>query len=331
MDGLLTKILANYELDYKNIKKTKGYYIVNTADKTYALRKTGDSADHIEFRCAVQKKLLNNGFFNLEKIYPAREGSLFVLHEEQKYILTDYISGEGAGFEDREELSEILRCLADFHHKSKGAGRVAERFYAAHMGERLKRMAKELSIFRKKINFSKTLSDFDLIFLKNYEYYERNINTAIEILAKTDYNEKLKEALLQNAVCHNLLKKETIVIKESAVFLTSLSDCIRDHFTSDIAMIIARYLKYDIKGSIAAMEIINMYSDFGHTRLDRNDYRIILARLLMPSGFLSVLEQYYKKKRTWAPSALTGDLEYEIKSQKDFWGYIEPLFSICCS
>jgi len=327
MDGLCAKILVNYEIDVKNIKKTKGYYIINTADGAYALRKTPDTTDRIEFRLRLQKNFLSNDYKNIEKIYATTEGNPFVLHEEQKYILTDYLSGEEVRFDDKKELSKILEALSCFHKKSRGLNMVPNEFYSEHMGNRLKKMLEEIRAFKKKINFSKGLSDFDLIFLKNYDYYENNIHKAMEIVDKTNYNEKLKVAFSEKSICHNLLKKEAFAIKEGSVLFSSLSGCLVDHFTSDVAMIIIKYMKYDPERRISIVEIIDMYGDSGHNKLNNDDYNIILARLLMPTGFLNAASQYYIKKRSWAPSAVTGDLQYEINSIESFCKYIEPLFS----
>jgi len=326
MDGLCAKILENYEVNVKNVKKTKGYYIINEKNAAYALKKTTDSAERMEFRYRVQKNLLSNDFNNIEKIYATIEGSPFVSYEEQKYFLTDYIPGTEADFNDKNTLSKVLCKLSDFHQKSKGLSLVPDEFYAFHIGISLKKMLTELSSFRKKINFTKGLRDFDLIFLKNYEYYEKNIHKALEIIAKTNYNEKLKKTSLHNSICHNLLKKETIVCVDDEIFLSAFDRCLVDHATSDIAMIINKYTKYSEDRRISVTEIIDMYSDSGHNKLDEDDYSIILAKLLMPTGFLSALKQYYMKKRSWAPSAVTSDLEFEINSKETFMEYVEPLF-----
>ena len=326
MDGLLAKILSNYDVDIKNIKKTKGYYIINCKNINYVLRKTPDSPERIEFCYRVQKNLLNNDFKNIEKIYITTEGVPYVLHEEQKYILTDYISGREANFDDIKELSKILAKLADFHEKSKGLSPLPNEFYAENMRVRLKKMSVELSALRKKINFSKGLKEFDLIFLKNYEYYENNIYKALEIINRSSYHNKLKEVYFHNSICHNLLKKETIVCEGDDIFFSVFDRCIVDHATSDIAMIISKYMKYSAERAITVSEIINMYSASGYNNLDEDDYSIILARLLMPTGFLSAAKQYYMKKRSWVPSAFISDLEFEVNSKESFLAYINPLF-----
>ncbi|MCL2564341.1 MAG: CotS family spore coat protein [Defluviitaleaceae bacterium] len=326
MDGLCTKILGNYDLDIKNIKKTKGYYVINCKSATYALRKTTDSPERIEFRCRVQRNLLNNDFKNIEKIYTTTEGSPFVLHEEQKYFLTDYIGGAEANFDDKKELSKILVKLAGFHQKSKGLVSVPDEFYAQNIDVRLNKMLSELSVLRKKINFSKGLRDFDLIFIKNYEYYEDNIYKALEIIGKSNYHNKMQEVCLSNSICHNLLKKETIVCYGDDIFFSAFSNCLVDHATSDIAAIISKYMKYSTDRHISVTEIIDMYSNSGHNSLSEGDCNIILARLLMPTGFLNAAKQYYMKKRSWAPSAVTSDLEFEINAREAFVEYIKPLF-----
>ena len=325
MDGLCAKILENYEIDIKAVKKTKGYYIINGGGMFYALRKTSDTPERIEFRYKFQQNLLQKRFKNIEKIYPTREGGLFAMHDDQRYVLSDHASGSEANFEDRGELSRVLYALADLHQKSREANAAREQFRAEDMGVRLAKIGTELSSLRKRISAAKSLSDFDLLFFRNYEYYENNIDVAISLLAAANYPEKIQEAFAQNSVCHNALKKETILLCGEQVFFAALGGISVDHFSSDIALIISKYMKYSEDRTISVMEIIDMYSNSGHNKLDENDCRLILARLLIPTVFMDATKQYYMKKRSWVPSAVTADLEHEINARDDFLRYIEPL------
>ena len=329
MDGLCAKIIENYDIDVKNIKKTKGYYLINSSAASYALRKTSDTAERIEFRYKLQENLLANNFLNIEKIYPTCDGLLFMSHDEQKYILSDHISGEEADFDNRDELSKILSKLAEFHKKTVGLESLPEQFYAEDLNVRLTKMVSDFLMLRKKISTSKSLSNFDILFLKNHDYYESNINTAAALLHKANYHGKLMKAFSESSICHNMLKKETLVAKDNDIFISMLSGISVDHFSADISMIISKYMKYSAKRQIGIMEIIDMYSNSGYNKLDEADYMIILARLLMPSVFIGTAKQYYMKKRSWAPSALTTDLEHEISSRAAFLEYTEPLVRVC--
>jgi len=328
MDGLCVKILENYEIDVISIKKTKGYYVINTAQASYVLRKTSDSEERALLRYQIQETLLKNDFLDIEKIYKTRDNNLFVSEDGQKYILNDYIMGREADFDDIDDLSKILCKLAKFHQSAKSLDIVPKQFYADDLNARLTKMLSELSAFRKKITTSKSLSNFDLLFLKNYEYYEKKISTSAMLLDKANYPKKLEEAYSENSICHNNLKKETLMIKDNEVSIAMLSGISVDHFSADIAMIINKYMKYSSNRQINILDIIDMYSNAGNNKLDADDLNIVLARLLIPTVFLGASKEYYMKKRSWAPSVLTADLEQEINSRETFLEYIEPLVAL---
>ena len=329
MDGLCAKIMESYDIHTKSAKKTKGYYIITSTDSSYQLRKTSDSKERIELRYELQENLFGNGFFDIEKIHKTRDGNLFVLMGEQKYILNDHIIGREADFNDPLELKKIMSKLADFHKKNQGLRDIPKSFYAESLSVRLKKMYKELAVLRKKIAATKSLSNFDLLFLKNYDYYENNIHTALNLLDKADYQKKLDDTFDQNLFSHNMLKKESLVIKDDEVFITMLSGVCVDHFSADISLIINKYMKYSDERSIKITEITDMYSNSSHTKTDTNDLKIILARLLTPTVFLKTAKEYYAKKRSWVPSELTSELESEVSLRAAFCEYIEPLFRIC--
>ena len=329
MDGLYAKILENYDIQVKNSRKTKGYYIITTDSASYQLRKTSDTKERIELRYALQENLLSNDFSNIEKIHKTLEGNLFVSLGDQKYILSDHIAGYEADFDNPAELTKIMSKLADFHQKTEGLGNISKQFYAESLTASLAKMHKELSALRKKIASTKSLSNFDLLFLKNYDYYETNINRAISLLERANYQKKLDLTFGKNSFAHNTLKKESLVIKDNEVYFSMLSGVCVDHFSADIAMIINKYMKYSAEQQINITKIIDMYSDSSHTKIDTDDLKIILARLLLPSVFLKTAKEYYAKKRSWVPSELTSELESEVGLRAAFCEYIEPLVKIC--
>jgi len=329
MDGLCAKILESYNIHVKSAKKTKGYYVITTADSSYLLRKTSDSKERIVLRYELQEHLLNNDFLNIEKIHKTLDDNPFALMGDQRYVLSDHIAGHEADFDEPLELEKIMSKLASFHHKSEGLRSVAEQFYAECLTLRLSKMQKELSTLRKKITSTKSLSNFDILFLKNYDYYENNIHTAISLLGKANYQKKLDESFNKNTFSHNILKKETLVIKDGDVFITMLSGACVDHFSADIAMIISKYMKYSATRPINITKIVDMYSNFSHTKVDIDDLKIILARILLPSVFLKTAKEYYAKKRSWIPGELISELENEVSLRSAFCEYIEPLSRIC--
>jgi len=330
MDGLCEKLIANYEINASNVRKTKGYYVISDANSnTYSLRKTSDSDERIALRLLLQEHLANNGFADIEKIYKTKTGELFASLGEQKYILCDNITGRESDFNEPGELTKILAKLALFHHKTEGLPAVLEQFYAKDLTQSLSKMHSELVMLRKKVAASKSLSNFDILFLKNYEHYEKNIHISLELLNSAKYSEKLKGAFSKNSFCHNMLKKESLVIKAGEVFIAMLSGVYVDHFSADIALIVNKYMKYVSQRQIGIIELIDMYCDCAKTKVDKDDLKIILARLLMPGAFLEAAREYYSKKRSWAPSVLISELEHEVNSKAQALEYIEPLMWIC--
>ena len=330
MDGLCEKLIANYEINASNVRKTKGYYVMSDANaNTYSLRKTSDSDERIALRLLLQEHLVNNGFVDIEKIYKTKTGELFASLGEQKYILCDNIVGRESDFNEPGELTKILTKLALFHYKTEGLSEVCEQFYAKDLTQSLSKMRTELAMLRKKVVASKSLSNFDILFLKNYEHYEKNIHMSSELLKSAKYSEKLKDAFSKNSFCHNMLKKESLVIKDGEVFIAMLSGAYVDHFSADIALVINKYMKYVTQRQVGIVELIDKYCDCAKTEVDGDDLKIILARLLMPGAFLEAAREYYSKKRSWAPSALISEIEHEINSKAQAFEYIEPLMRIC--
>ena len=325
MDGICSGLIRNYDINVLGVKKFRGFYIISTDTGKYSLKKTADSEPQLVFRLQLQNKLAGFGGFYMEKIYETKEQKLFAEAEGVNYILTDYIEGTEADFDKKAHLGSIISSLAFFHEHSNVNGEII-RPAAEDMRKVAKRYYTELNDMKKKIDLSKGLSEFDMLFLRNCDYYMENTKICEELLNEGNYEEKYEKAINGGYVCHNLLKRENLIVKGGEIWLASFSACRLDYYTTDLAMLIERYIKYSKTKAVSVMDIVNKYSKY--RKVEQEDCAIILAAILLPESFLKIAKQYYLKKRSWVPTSIVAKMEEIVSTKATTLEYLRPLLEI---
>jgi CotS family spore coat protein len=237
-----------------------------------------------------------------------------VRQEDGLYTASAYIKGREARFDDHVQFHQILRKIARMHRITGKAG-FYERFpgkpgVCVEYGEFMpnggfEKQKNRLRSFKKTVLRQGRLSDFDVMFLKYYDSYERRLNRSMEICSEPGVIDLLTVPPRPRTFAHNALKEETVLINGEQAFITSFDEGSNDHFLHDLSSVIKRHLR---TGSYMDMpEIIELYC--AENPLSKAEMKALYAILLLPDKFYKICIKYYSKKRTWTPGSFEAVME----------------------
>ncbi|MDR2899068.1 MAG: hypothetical protein LBU94_02000 [Clostridiales bacterium] len=182
-----------------------------------------------------------------------------------------------------------------------------------------------METFKKLVNGIRRLSDFDILFLKNYDFYYNNILEAEKITMETGYDDNYDKAVCDNMICHNNLKKDNILLTpQDDVYILNFSGARVDYYTQDLADFIYRYIKNQPENRLNVDVIIEAYSE--EKPVTDDDIKILYGCLLFPGAFLKASRLYYNKKRSWAPSSVINRMEQVLSCKDIFHEYISNIW-----
>ena len=164
------------------------------------------------------------------------------------------------------------------------------------LAEQFAKRVNEMTALKKRVKKQGRLSEFDVIFLKNYDYYMENLNNSLALLKESQFDELCQAAKEQNAICHNQYKEELLYMKEGDVTVTNFNDVSIDPCLMDLADIIKRYIKYFGDGRLCLAEILEMYTKTND--LSDAEIQALYPLLLYPTKFIKICNQYYVKNRS---------------------------------
>ncbi|MCL2699623.1 MAG: hypothetical protein FWE68_04870, partial [Defluviitaleaceae bacterium] len=230
MEVLSAQVLNGFRVRAKRVVKEKSYYICATGDGHRVIRKSLDNRAHIIFQHALKEQLHDRGFSDTDRYFPAADGSPFFEHEGNVYVMTGLFRQREADFGSAADLGNVLRGIAAFHNAARGLTFEHPFHGDENILDSYRRQAAEIDGIKKLIGQKRRLSDFDVVFLKNYDDYRRLMSESISILESTKLAEFKAAAKAENAVCHNLLKEEHLLIDGSNVSIVGFSQASVDYF-----------------------------------------------------------------------------------------------------
>ncbi len=326
MDDLNIQVLQGFGIRAKRIIKEKSYYICNTNMGYRVIKKSFDTSDNIAFQHKIKEHLYSLGFINTDRYYLSNYKKPYVEYDNNNYVMTDLFDYREADFSDNREFEQIIKNVALMHKFSKGIDFNCKVNYGNdNVVDLYKKNIIELTNIKKRINNQRKFSDFDVLFIKNYKFYLEQLQDAVELLEKSSLKKYIKKAKTQLCICHNLLKEENILLDGEIMYILNFSQSYVGYSLFDIVSLIQRYLKYTPIKRLSIYNIFDIYDKYNP--LEKEEIEIIYPLLKYPNKFIKLCSQYYSKKRTWTPSAITNRMENIVNTRDYYYSYLESLLN----
>ena len=252
--------------------------------------KSGSDMDvfAILFQHEVKERLHESGFA-VDRFLISSHDMPYFKADGDVYTACFVQSGVNINFTDGPAFLDVVAHIAKMHHALSRANIDAVSARASKNNSEAARKSTLANIesLKKKLLKSGRFSDFDMLFLRGYEKF------APHIVAFGDESG-------HEHICHNLLKEENIYMQGDSQFaITNFAETAQAHCLHDLAYIIKRYIKAKPMEIMPIGRILDIYAANCLMPLDDALFRRIL---LYPDKFIKVTNDYYSKKRSFAPN-----------------------------
>lgn len=336
MDELNAQIFYGFGLKLRKITKNKSRFICLTDKGLKVIQRINgqplnEFLNRIVFQHKVKEHLYANGFYT-DRFDLSIKGQPFYIYNGGIYVSTSYLQSSESNFSDRTSFKKIVSKVAVMHSILKTfnaydtdtidtADTIEKNYFNAD--EIYNSVLEKMSCIKKNISKYKQLSDFDVMYYKNYDYYINQLDLWHEAIIKSNYEAMQHYAVENKFVAHNLLKEEYILMDRDEVYITNFLESSCDHYLVDLCSLIKRHFKADPYNPVSISEILKIYS--GTVPLSSDEIKALYALFMFPDKFIKICSQYYAKKRTWIPSAFISRIEFTIKTQDIYNKFIEGI------
>ena len=286
--------------------REKGYY--KTRDQTRMIRKAKEMPAQILERYHISEHCIQAGYPWMERYHLSKSGQPYVQSGNDYYIMTDLIRHREADFSDPQEFLQIVEAIAHWHTcaRSVDTGTEPRRNFNTiqPLSDVFLRQGAALESIRKRVGKHSRWSDFDVLFLKNYQRYKERIQGAQQLLESTGYLKRWNKARQMKHICHGGLKEDCLRISGKEVYITKLEHASYNYQLNDLCSLIRRRERRE---KMDRALIYEAYSK--NIPLEPEEEIILEAMLLYPTAFVKIVMEYYQKKRSWTPAAMANKMK----------------------
>lgn len=329
MKSLCSEVVRGFGYQLKSYNAFRNLYICTTDSGIKVIKSVANKIPSLLFQHSVKEHLYQNGFKYLDRFHLSLDKTPYYAYQGNIYVMTDWLEGRECDFNHLEDIKKAISTLADMHKLSKGLVPVEGSFakpYDEDLSFVIKKRIREFHTIKKKIKRQSHMSNFDLLFIKNYKKYEEYSQRALEWLEKMDYHqikakvEKEKYFYHNDYTYHNL-----ILVPDGSLFVTHFEQCRYGLPVYDLIYILKKIMKkhkWDIK---IASELLSIYTK----KIDISEIKnILIGLLIFPDDFWKLCNRYYNSRKVRAFQNPVNKLSFIVnqkENQDKFIKFIETL------
>ena len=298
LDRLAKDVLQNYNIVPDSITviqsgSIKTVWKVKTKGTTLCLKRLKQTFDKSLFSVNAQIYIKNKDG-NVPGIITDTKNHSIVQHNEQLFVLYEWIAGEDLNFSVQEDLILALHGLAKFHIKSKGYLPIEGSRISTKLGkwpEQYISMANKLVSWKEISKSKSTMSGYSA-FLKHVDPILDISYRAVEMLEKSSYKDMTADDSGYWVLCHQDFGRGNAILTEKDVFVIDLDGVTYDLPSRDLRKIIGKHAEN--KGKFETQDannILHWYSQINP--LSSKEREILYIDLMYPHWFYGLTKNIF--------------------------------------
>lgn len=319
-------ILAQYELEIKQVTKGRGTFICDTDKGRKLLSPFRGSPGRGACLREYLQKVSELGF-EIEQIELNKNGEAVTVDEitGEGFIIKDKIEGMELGTSRFGEMLEAAELLAEYHRVAECVSQeeCAEKVGSlgiCQVTESRVRHGRELIKVRNYIRTRKKKSEFERLFMAHLPNMLQTAERSIEILKQEESKEP------NYVICHGDCNQHNLLWSEKGWHMVNFENAVWSWPTWDLANYIRKMLEKNAWDVELGLELVKAY-DRKRSFLTREGLQLY-GLLLFPEKFWKITNHYMNSNKAWIPVRDIEKLEKVIAQEPKRLLFMEKLFSI---
>lgn len=319
------KILEQYDMEIKNIRRGRDSYILETGQGVVLLKEYHGSRQRaiwVEKVCQAA----NQTGIKTDMPIANKEGDFVSCdRDEKKYMLKHWFIGREIDVKNSSEVNQAVDNLAKLHRalagfQEDGKEKVSrERIFEKRM--------KELKKIWRYVKDKKRKNSFELSFMQEYGRYLEMCMQALELYGQNSIKEIQEQSWAKGLVCHGDYNQHNVLKEEREIVTVNFENAVIGVQTDDLYDIMRKMLeKHNWKLELAE-GMLKTYTR--QCPLSKEEYEELYIKFLFPEKFWKIANHYYNSKKTWIPDRSLQKLDKIIAqapARENFLDYFKHMY-----
>lgn len=289
-------LVSQWGLSAKQWQKIKDVFLVETEYGRKNLKVSPLCPERLIFVHHAVEHLTSHGFSKMAPLIPTPEGKTYITAHNYAFSLFDWIEGRQCDFQNRDELAESTRVLAEFHQYSAGFTPPKGSNMRDQLGKCLKHFEER---YQNLIDFKEAAksdpgNEFSRIYLDNVDFFLPMAETAITKLKKSDYRQLVELAKKDGKFCHgDPAARNFILTPHHQIRLIDFDSCRLDLPIMDVIKFTRRVMKKHNWSFAVAKLIMDSYQEV--VRFSPSELEVMRAVFYFPQKFWRMAIRHFHK------------------------------------
>lgn len=317
---LSIELFEKFNLKVNDVIPIRSVYIISTDRGDKILKKIDYSLEDLRF-IEEAVKYIKNKFDRVIDFARTKEGDIYTKCDEEIYCIMDLMPGKECEFTNPVDLSIASKGLGELHKASLGfKSSIRNKYVVGKTIDNFKRRLEEMKLFKSIAKMHECKTDFDKIFIENFDHHMNQIKESIDILENSAFYELCSEED-KIALCHHDLAYHNIIINDDKAYFIDFDYAVIDLKVHDLCNFINKAIKnvaFDIE---KAASII--YDYCSENSIDKRELKVLYGLLYFPEDFYSISRDYYTKRKDWEEEVFFDRLIKKVSFKEDRMEFLE--------
>lgn len=306
---LAAEVLKQYDMTPREIKLIQGDSIktvwkIQADGKHLCLKRLKQSMDKALFSINAQIYVRKSGGF-VPEVFLSKGGSVLVQHNDQLFVLYEWINGRDLDFGNPSDLRSAMHGLAGFHIASKGYVPQENCRISTKLGkwpEQYISMQSKLAEWKETARRQAGTPYFSA-YLKCVDPVIEICKQATEALNRSYYSQLTAEGSQSIVLCHQDYGRGNAILCNGAVYILDLDGVTFDLPARDLRKIIGKNAENrGLWNSQAINDILGWYEEINP--MNKKEKEVLFIDMLFPHWFYGLVKNIFKGGKALKPSEI---------------------------
>ncbi len=317
---LCIDLFSRFDLVAYDVVPLRSVYMVSTDKGEKILKKVEYTKEELNFIYSLLS-YIKNKFSRVMDFAKDKNNEIYTIWDGNMYCIMDVVLGNECNFNNPVDLSIAAKGLGELHLASEGfKTNLYNKYNSGKLIDKFKGKIQQMEFFKSIASVHEKKSEFDEIFIKDVDYYIKQINESITMLEKSYYY-KLCSEEDKIVICHHDLAHHNILINNKEAYFIDFDYAIIDLKVHDLCNFINKVVKgfdFDID---KANSIIENYCE--KNILSKREIEVLHAMLTFPDDFYTISKDYYTKRKDWEEDVFLDKLKKKAGYKEDREEFLE--------
>ncbi len=319
------KILEKYQLSINGTRKTRGAFFCDTDEGVFLLKEAAMSEKKIPALYKLCENLKDRGFERIDQLVANVDGEYFSTSEDgKKYVLKYWFRGRECDIRKSKELMDGARNLAKLHCSME----LPDEIYVPRslpLKEEYLSHNRELKKIRKFMRGKSPKGEFELAFLKYFEYIYHWAEAAVAALDDTGYEKLYEESLENGSLVHGDYNYHNILVTPEGLATTNFEKFKKNISVEDLYYYLRKAMEKHEWNLKLCDGILNAYSAV--RPISEQEEQYMKVRLIYPEKFWKIANSYYRSNKAWISVKNVEKLKTAILQTEEKRNFLKHIFS----